>query len=119
MGVDFTTAWHASHDALYDLGMPIKKETRDAYSGTLETENAKGETIKISIDQELPKVPTEGPKTKVGVRVATFGDQELSKRILEQIATRAGVVPNATTEVTSAAPPAGRSAWKPPTTTNP
>jgi hypothetical protein len=109
MNGDFTTVWHATHDALYDLGMPVKKESRDAMNGTIETVTGQGDRVKISIEQELPKIPTDPPATEVGVRVATFGDQELSRRILAQVAYRAGAQrPN------TPAVPAGQTAWKPP-----
>jgi hypothetical protein len=86
---DFTTVWHATQDALYDLGMPIKKVSRDAISGRIESQTGNGERVKISIEQIIPKIPTDPPQTEVGVRIATFGDQETSRRILQQIAYRA------------------------------
>lgn len=85
---DFTTVWHATQDALYDLGMPIKKVSRDTLSGVIESETGKGERVKISIEQIVPRIPTDPPQTEVGVRIATFGDQETSRRILQQIAFR-------------------------------
>jgi hypothetical protein len=85
---DFTTVWHATQDALYDLGMPIKKVSRDTLSGVIESQTGNGERVKISIEQIIPKIPTDPPQTEVGVRIATFGDQETSRRILQQIAFR-------------------------------
>jgi len=108
---DFTTVWHASQDALYDLGMPIKKVTRDNLSGVIESENAAGERVKVSIEQMLPKIPTDPPQTEVGVRIATFGDQETSRRILQQIAFRA----NAHTAVNPPSP-AVQAGWRSPAT---
>jgi hypothetical protein len=107
---DFTSVWHSTQDALYDLGMPIKKVTRDSLAGVIESENGKGERVKISLEQELPKIPTDPPRTEVGVRVATFGDQETSRRIIQQIAYRT----NAQGVANAPAVPAAKASWQAP-----
>lgn len=112
---DFTTVWHASQDALYDLGMPVKKVSRDTMSGVLESENAAGEKVKISIDQKAPKIATDPTETEVGVRVATFGDQEVSKRIIQQITYRI----NAQGIANQPAVPAAQTNWRGPTSPAP
>lgn len=85
---DFTSVWHASHDALYDLGMPVKSESKETAQGTIESITSKGDKVRIHVDLQPQKIPTDPAKTEVGVRVATFGDEEVSKRILAQIAKR-------------------------------
>lgn len=87
---DFTSVWHASHDALYDLGLPVKGESHENSQGTIDSMTAKGDKIRIHVETQATKVPTDPSKTQVGVRIATFGDEDVSKRILAQIAKRSG-----------------------------
>ncbi len=82
---NFESTWQATHVALSELGLPAKSQSRDAFSGAIESVSGKGDRIKIVIEEERPKIPTDAPRTKVSVRVATFGDADVSRRILAQI----------------------------------
>ena len=85
---DLLLAYEASQQALRDLALPVVTEKRDAMTGTIETVNGKYEKVTITLEQQLAKIPTDPPKTKVSVRIGTFGDQEMSRRMQQQIAIR-------------------------------
>ena len=106
---DFLTVWNATHDAMYDLGMPVLNETHDAHGGVIESVTGTGEKVKITLKENLPPIPTDPTTTTVGVRVATFGDQEVSQRIHEQIALRASRQPTA---VSGSAQPVQQATWQ-------
>ncbi len=82
---DFETTWQATHTALAELGLPVKSQARDNFSGTIESVTGAGDRVKIQIEEERPKLAADPVRTKVGIRVATFGDGEVSRRILAQI----------------------------------
>jgi hypothetical protein len=75
----------AGRVALTELGLPMLSETRGSNSAFLESRSAEGDRIRIDIDFFDSPIPIEGKISRVGVRVATFGDQALSQRILDQI----------------------------------
>jgi hypothetical protein len=75
----------ATKTSLAELGMPVVKEEADGSSPILECRTAKGDKVRIKLDMEPSKIPSEGTLTRVGVRVATFGDQDVSERVLDQI----------------------------------
>jgi hypothetical protein len=72
--------------------MPVVQESHDALSGTVESLTGTQEKVRIRIEQLTPKIPNDPPRTEVGVRVATFGDQEVSNRVLLQVGYRLGAV---------------------------
>jgi hypothetical protein len=100
--------WAATHAALADLGMPVSHEERANGGASLESRTADGDRVRISFDVAPSRIPAEGSLTRVGVRVATFGDVAVSERILDQIG--AHLVPGAR----PAPPPAGAPAETPP-----
>ncbi len=75
----------AARTALTELGMPVVAETSTADGGVLESRTARGDAIQITLNGRQSQVPTDGPATQVGIRVALFGDLEVSERILDQI----------------------------------
>ena len=75
----------ATKTSLGELGMPVLKDEASGPSPILECRTAKGDRVHIKLDMEPSKIPSEGTLTRVGVRVATFGDQQVSERILDQI----------------------------------
>jgi hypothetical protein len=81
----FDDTWAATHAGLIDLGMPVIKEGREGSEGWVETTAADGSKVRLTLEVMASKVPTDGPMTQVGVRVATFGDPLLSDRILGQV----------------------------------
>jgi hypothetical protein len=75
----------AARTALGELGLPLLAESRAPNTAVLESRSAEGDHIRIDIDSLISPIPSEGRISRVGVRVATFGDQPLSRRILDQI----------------------------------
>jgi uncharacterized protein DUF3568 len=75
----------AAHTALTELGMRVDSEGHDAVSGMIHSQLANGEKVRIWLDVKESKMPAEGPLTVVSIRVGTFGDEEASVRILNQI----------------------------------
>lgn len=84
--------WTATHLALNDLGYPVVRTETTSTGGFIESKTAEGQRIVITLQKspqhEIPGVVA----TRVGVRVAVFGDQPLSEHILHQIQTRLGPV---------------------------
>jgi type IV secretory pathway TrbL component len=78
----YEQAWTAAQRALADLQMPVTAQDRDGLSGRI-TARATGDR-KILV--QLRKVT--GTATEVRIRVGTWGDESLSRQILEQIQRR-------------------------------
>lgn len=78
----------ATQDAMAKLGMPLTHAThRDKESSLYFNQGqANGTRIRIWLEQEHTPNPGDGVLTVITVRVGTFGDQELSERILAEIA---------------------------------
>ncbi len=87
----FNDTWTALHTALRELGMPIAGE--DTSGGELEARTADGQRLRMTVQQVAGRVPGENPLTRVCVRVATFGDEEVSEAILRQVSAHLVVVP--------------------------
>jgi hypothetical protein len=83
-GYDDTRA--AVYATLTELRLPITGEDRVAMAGWVEALTAVGDRVHVSIETMPTSIPADGPQTRVGVRVGTFGDQVLSDRILHQVA---------------------------------
>jgi hypothetical protein len=81
----FDDTWAAVHTALNELGLPILNEERTGPTGFAVSRTGEGDRVRIALDVFNSPIPVEGPVTRVGVRVATFGDQPLSDRILNQV----------------------------------
>src|SRR5207248_2339115 len=76
----------ASRTALAELGMPVLKEQTRPGEGFLLSTTADGEKVRVYLDTRPSKFQAEGPSTRVSVRVATFGDPDVSARLLNQVA---------------------------------
>ena len=76
-------AWFAAHAALADLGMPIVEENQA--KGVIVSKTGDGDKVHVHVQALANRVPADGPATRVGVRVAFFGDHDVSQRILAQI----------------------------------
>jgi hypothetical protein len=74
----------ATRQALAELQMPIVKDEPSPQGGKIEARGG-DDNIVITLDAQDSPVPGEGPATHVGIRVATFGNEGLSERILDQI----------------------------------
>lgn len=82
---NFEDAWAATHTALAELGMTIKKEERHLDNGVIKTETSDGDRVRIALDAIPSRIPAEGILTKICVRVGTFGDHSVSERVLYQV----------------------------------
>jgi hypothetical protein len=75
----------ASRAALGELGLPVVREQRDGRSASIESVATTGDHIRLDLDAVNAPAPGQTPVTQVCVRVATFGDELLSQRILTQL----------------------------------
>src|SRR5688500_3475436 len=78
-------AWTATRLALNELGMPIVAEAHDGTGGFIESRTGTGERVLIDLEVQPSRVPADGARTHIGVRVANFGDRPVSERILYQV----------------------------------
>jgi hypothetical protein len=88
---DMDKTWTAAQMALADLKMTIDTAQRDNDTATIETRTGTGEKVTITLDPRVKAVPADGEWTHVTVRVATFGNEEVSDRVLKQMAVRLGL----------------------------
>ncbi len=75
----------AVHAALAELKLPVVEEDVNASASSVESRTARGDKLRVFLDTQVSPIPAEGSVTRVCVRVATFGDQDVSERILDQI----------------------------------
>lgn len=78
----------ATESALLDLGLTVHSNRVGGRHGEIDSSLANHEPLMIDLDQEPRPIPTDPPWTKIGIRVSTFGDEKLSKRIFDQITHR-------------------------------
>jgi hypothetical protein len=76
---------NAVHAALADLHFPILSEDFKDGKAFLLTRTANGKKVRIYLDCLSSPIPAEGLLTRVSIRVACFGDEGVSMRILDQI----------------------------------
>jgi hypothetical protein len=94
----------ATQAALNDLHfVPLTEEAKDGKAFLL-TKTAAGKKVRIYLDCLSSPIPAEGVVTRVSIRVATFGDESVSVRILDQISWR---LAHAAPLAPPASPPAG------------
>jgi hypothetical protein len=77
--------WDATLSALKDLRINVYSSKKDATEGDIEATKADGTKVKITLEPAGPDT------TSVRIRVGTFGDEEASRVINRQIASRLGV----------------------------
>lgn len=82
---NFNDVWAAARTALTELGMPIALEEREADHGCFHSRTADGEKVRVSLEVLPARIPADPSLTQVCVRVATFGDHQVSDRILDQV----------------------------------
>ncbi len=76
----------AARTALTELQFPVLSEEAKNGSAFVASRTADGSAIRIYLDTVESRVPADGPAlTRVSVRVGAFGDEEVSKRILDQV----------------------------------
>lgn len=81
-------AYAATKAALAELGMPVVAEGHDAGGGFIESRTGTGERVHVDLELLPSKIPAEGGQTRIGVRVANFGDRPVSERLLYQVGLR-------------------------------
>jgi hypothetical protein len=81
----FEDTWAAVHTALGELGMPVETEQQEGFNGFIQSSTAAGDRVRIYLNHVNNHFPADGPVTRVCVRVATFGDEAVSQRILYQV----------------------------------
>lgn len=87
---DTNTVWQATHAALNDLQLPVVYSGSEGNTLVVEARSPTDEPIKISLESTKSPVAQGPAKTEVNIRVGTWGDEYLSRRILEQIYVRLG-----------------------------
>ena len=71
--------WDASLAAMKDLEFPVTDQAKDALQGDLTARNANNTNIKIKLKY------ISNTSTEIRIRVGTFGDESLSRIILNKI----------------------------------
>jgi len=71
--------WEAVQAAMQDLQFPVTTKAKDALEGDLTARNAQNTTIRIKLKY------VSNTSTEVRIRVGTFGDESLSRIILNKI----------------------------------
>jgi hypothetical protein len=100
---DYHDTTAAVHSALAELGMPVDSEELGARHGFVKSYIANGDAVRIYLDVISSKFQAEAPQTRVGIRVATFGDDPVSDRLLAQIGSH--LVPPGTMATPQLGPP--------------
>lgn len=77
-------AWNATVATIEELEFTTRTMRKDALQGRLVARRADGSDVTIRLDADGSNL------TKIGIRVGTFGDEALSRTMLEKIKTKAG-----------------------------
>jgi hypothetical protein len=82
--------WNAVVVALGDLSLPVPAQPTAFGMGyrVLDFKAKNGDVIHIDVEEVPETLPNSQARTRVGVRVADFGDEKLSQQLLEQIEIR-------------------------------
>jgi len=78
----------ATRAALHDLGFPEGTLRPGSSHSEIDSNTSLGEGILIDIDLEKQSAPVDEPQVRISIRVGTFGDATLSRRIFDQIEKR-------------------------------
>ena len=71
--------WDATLAAMKDLEFTVTEKSKDALSGNVTAQTADDKTVKVKL-KYISKTSTE-----IRIRVGTFGDENLSRTILNKI----------------------------------
>ena len=85
---DFANTWHATREALCDLGMPIVDERRRHLGGTIEARTSGRDRIVVALKAISDVHAGSTFLTEVRIRVGVMGHKEISERIAEQLRAR-------------------------------
>ncbi len=77
--VSLDRAWSASQAAMKDLEFPITNKAKDALQGELTARTAADKRIVVKLKKVSDKT------TDIRIRVGTFGDETVSRLILDKI----------------------------------
>jgi hypothetical protein len=84
---------NAVHAALLDLHFVIDADEVKDGNALVKTKTSGGKKVSIHIDCVASPIPSEGLFTRVSIRVACFGDEGVSIRILDQVARHLAPIP--------------------------
>ena len=82
VGYSIDRTWSATQGAMKDLEFPVTSQAKDSLEANLTARNASNTEIKINLKNISPTA------TEIRVRVGTFGDESLSRIILDKINAR-------------------------------
>jgi hypothetical protein len=105
--------------ALVDLKFPITSDSLDGGKIDLKSRTADGSKIHINLETVTSRIPAEGTVTRVSIRVGNFGDDDLTKKLLDQIGFHLVVPPSKEGPPPPAAVPVFAPVGKPPETHEP
>ena len=71
--------WDASLAAMKDLEFTVTEKSKDALAGNVTAQTADNKTVKIKLKY------ISNTSTEIRIRVGTFGDENLSRTILNKI----------------------------------
>ena len=77
--VPLDKAWKATQTAIKELAFSIASQTKDGLSGKMIAHTAQSKKIEINLMTQSDNV------TAIGIRVDTFGDEDMSKLIMDKI----------------------------------
>jgi hypothetical protein len=77
--VSMRRAWSATQKAMTDLGYAITNKDKDAFYAELVARGAGDKKVKIRLESQTDTL------TDIKIRVGTFGNESLSRRILDKI----------------------------------
>lgn len=80
--ISLSRAWKATQLAMGDLEFHIEEKGKDAFDAELNASGASGKKIKVALKKISDK------RTEVRIRIGIFGDESLSRQILEKIKKR-------------------------------
>jgi len=77
--VSFDRAWSAAKSAMNDMGFVITDEDKDAVKGKILALGVDNKKVRVEFSREAMYV------TKLKIRVGTFGNEKVSRLILDKI----------------------------------
>jgi hypothetical protein len=80
--VSLDQAWSAAKQAMSDLEFSVTSAEKDAFDGKLIARGASDKKIVVKLERQSDAV------TEIRIRVGTFGDEAMSREILEKIKKR-------------------------------
>jgi hypothetical protein len=99
---------NAVRASLMDLHFPLFTDEVKDGKAFLVTKMTNGKKVRIYLSCVSSLIPSDGVITRLGIRVATFGDESISDRIFKQVDFRLGhPAPMAPSPTPGGAPPIG------------